>query len=197
LTRTYPHDITREAVRGNEYQMSRYKRIQPLDHDVSMPFTRFLAGAADVTTTMLDPKELASAKYTWAHEFAQSIVYLSPITHFADQYKFYLESPMFDLFQQVPTVWDETRVLPCTEMGEVVTYARRSGNTWWIGVLNGANERDVKINIDFLKGKTKATLIFDTMQGFAEINRVEKEISKGETITVKMAAGGGFVGKFE
>jgi len=196
LTRTYPNDITREAVRGNEWHMTRYKRVQPLDHDVSMSFTRLLAGAADVTTTMLDPVELATAKYTWAHQFAQAVVYLSPITHFADQYKFYLESPMFDLFQQVPTVWDETRVLSCTEMGEVVAYARRSGKTWWIGIINGANEREVKINLDFLKGKTNATLVFDTMQGFAEINRVEKVVTKGETITVKMAPGGGFVGKF-
>jgi len=196
LTRTYPNDITREAVRGNEWHMTRYKRIQPLYHDVSTVFTRYMAGAADYTPVMLDPVELASAKYTWAHQFAQAVVYLSPITHFADQYKFYLESPMFDLFQQVPTVWDETRVLPCTEMGEVVAFARRSGKTWWIGVMNGGAEREVKINLDFLKGKTKATLVFDTMQGFAEINRVEKEVTKGESITVKMAAGGGFVGKF-
>ncbi len=196
LTRTYPNDITREAVRGNEWQMTRYKRVQPLDHDVSMPFTRLMAGAADVTTTMLDPKELASARYTWAHQFAQTVVYLSPITHFADQYKFYLESPMFDLFQQVPTVWDETRVLPCTEMGDVVAFARRSGKTWWVGILNGANEREVKINLNFLKAKTNATLVFDTMKGFAEINRVEKEVNKGETITVKMSPGGGFVAKF-
>lgn len=196
LTRTYPNDITREAVRGNEWQMTRYKRIQPLDHDVSIPFTRYMAGAADYTPVMLDPVELASAKYTWAHQFAQAVVYLSPITHFADQYKFYLESPMFDLFQQVPTVWDETRVLPCTEMGEVVAFARRSGKTWWVGIINGANEREVKINLDFLKGKANATLIFDTMQGFAEINRIEKGVTKSEIIIVKMAPGGGFVGKF-
>ena len=196
LTRTYPNDITREAVRGNEYQMSRYKRIQPLDHDVSLAFTRFMAGAADVTPVMLDPKELASAKFTWAHEFAQAVVYLSPITHFADQYKFYLENPMIDLFQQVPTVWDETRVLSCTQMGEVVAFARRKGKIWWVGVLNGANEREVKIKLDFLKENTNATLIFDTMQGFAEINRVEKSVNPNETITVKMSAGGGFVGKF-
>lgn len=46
LTRTYPMDITREAVRGNEYHMTRYKRTAPLDHDVSVPFTRFTAGTA-------------------------------------------------------------------------------------------------------------------------------------------------------
>jgi len=99
LTRTYPMDITREAVRGNEYHMTRYKRIAPLDHDVSVPFTRFTAGAADFTPVILNPEQLTSQKFTWTHEFAQSIVYLSPITHFADEYKFYLESPMFDLFQ--------------------------------------------------------------------------------------------------
>jgi alpha-glucosidase len=196
LTRTYPNDITREAVRGNEWHMTRYKRVQPLYHDVSIPFTRYLAGAADYTPVMLDPVELSSAKYTWAHQFAQAVVYLSPITHFADQYKFYIESPMFDLFQQVPTIWDETRVLPCTEMGEVVAYARRSGKTWWVGIMNGANEREVKINLNFLKTKTNATLVFDTMKGFAEINRMEKQVNKGETITLKLSPGGGFVGKF-
>jgi len=196
LTRTYPNDITREAVRGNEWHMSRYKRVQPLDHDVSMSFTRLMAGAADVTPVMLDPKELASAKYTWAHQFAQAVVYLSPVTHFADQYKFYLESPMFDLFQQLPTVWDETRVLPCTEMGEVVAFARRKGKTWWVGVLNGATEREVTLSLDFLKAKATSTLVFDTMKDFAAINRVEKKVKPGDAITVKMAAGGGFVGKF-
>jgi len=196
LSRTYPNDITREAVRGNEYHMSRYNRVQPLNHDVSLPFTRLLAGAADVTPVMLNPKELASAKYTWAHQFAQAIVYLSPITHFADEYRFYLESPMFDLFQQIPTVWDETRVLPCTKMGEVAAFARRKGSVWWIGVLNGEAQTEVTIATDFLQTNTTASLIFDTQNGFAEINRQEKKISKGEQITIKMSVGGGFVGKF-
>lgn len=196
LTRTYPNDITREAVRGNEYQMSRYRRVQPLDHDVSIPFTRLMAGPADVTPVMLDPKELASAKYTWAHEFAQAVVYLSPITHFADQYKFYLESPLFDLFQQIPTVWDETRVLPCTVLGEVVAYARRKGKTWWVGILNGPAEREVELKLDLLKSTSNATLVFDTMKDFAAVDRIEKKVSPNEKIVVKISAGGGFVGVF-
>lgn len=196
LTRTYPNDITREAVRGNEYHMSRYRRVQPLDHDVSLPFTRLMSGAADVTPVMLDPKELASAKFTWAHEFAQALVYLSPVTHFADQYSFYLQSPMFDLFQQVPTAWDETRVLSCTEVGEVVAYARRKGKTWWVGVLNGAVKRDVTLSLDFLKTNANATLVFDTMKDFAAINRIEKKLKPSDTIKVEMTPGGGFVGRF-
>jgi alpha-glucosidase len=195
LRRTYPNDITREAVRGNEYHMTRYKRVAPLTQDVCLPFTRLMAGAADITPVMLDPKELSTTKFTWAHEFAQAIVYLSPITHFTDQYKFYLESPMLDLFQEVPTVWDETRVLSCTEIGEVVAYARRKGDTWWIGVMNGASEREIKIPLDFLKKRTQATLIYDDKLINTSIDRREQSLMPKDILTIKLIPGGGFVAR--
>jgi len=196
LRRTYPMDITREAVRGNEYHMTRYRRVAPFEQDVCLPFTRYMAGAADFTPVILDPKELVSKKYTWAHEFSQAIVYLSPITHFTDQYKFYLESPMFDLFQEIPTVWDETRVLSCTSMGEVVAYARRKGDKWWVGVMNGATEREIKLNLDFLKKPTRATLIYDNNTSNTSVDRQEKIVSPKDILTLKLAPGGGFAARF-
>ncbi|OMP77392.1 glycoside hydrolase family 97 protein [[Flexibacter] sp. ATCC 35208] len=194
LRRTYPNDITREAVRGNEYHMSRYDRVMPFQQDVCLPFTRLMAGAADITPVILNPAELTTAKYTWAHEFAQAIVYLSPVTHFCDQYKFYLDSPMFDLFQTIPTTWDETRVLPCTQMGEVVAFARRKGDTWWIGIMNGTTEREVKIPLSFLSKKTKATLVYDTLTN-TSINRETKFLSPKDVLTIRLAPGGGFTAK--
>jgi len=195
LRRTYPMDITREAVRGNEYQMSRYNRVAPLEQDVCLPFTRLMAGAADITPVMLDPEQLTTQKFTWAHEFAQAIVYLSPITHFTDQYKFYLQSPMLDLFQTVPTVWDETNVLSCTSMGEVVAYARRKGDTWWIGVMNGATEREIKIPFNFLKKITKATLIYDGKLTNTSVDRREQTVLPKDMLTIKLMPGGGFVAR--
>jgi alpha-glucosidase len=195
LRRTYPNDITREAVRGNEYHMTRYHRVAPLEQDVCLPFTRLMAGAADITPVILDPNELASTKFTWAHEFAQAIVYLSPITHFTDQYKFYVESPMFNLFQTIPTVWDETKVLSCTSIGEVVAYARRKGDTWWIGVMNGATEREIKIPLNFLKKQTQATLIYDNNLTNTGIDRREQTVSPNEVLTIKLVPGGGFVAR--
>ena len=56
--RTWPHEMTREAVRGLEYQMTRYRRVLPAEHDEILPFTRFLAGPADYTPTTFDPREL-------------------------------------------------------------------------------------------------------------------------------------------
>jgi len=170
--------------------------VAPFEQDVCLPFTRYMAGAADFTPVILDPKELVSKKYTWAHEFSQAIVYLSPITHFTDQYKFYLESPMLDLFQELPTVWDETRVLSCTSMGEVVAYARRKGDKWWVGVMNGATEKEVKVNLDFLKKPTKATLIYDDKVSNTSIDRQEKTVSPKDILTLKLAPGGGFAARF-
>src|ERR1035437_7648208 len=197
LRRTYPNDITREAVRGNEYNMTRYQRVAPLEQDVCLPFTRLMAGAADITPVILNPKELATTKFTWAHEFAQAIVYLAPITHFTDQYKFYLESPMLDLFQTIPTVWDETKVLSCTSIGEVVAYARRKGDTWWIGVMNGATEKEIKIPLNFLQKATKATLIYDDKLTNTSVDRREQAVSPKDTLTIKLVPGGGFVGTLE
>lgn len=195
LRRTYPNDITREAVRGNEWHMTRYNRVAPPEEDVTLPFTRLMAGPADVTPVMLDPVQLKSSGFTWPREFAQAIVYLSPVTHFADQYKFYLESPVFDLFQELPTVWDETRVLSCTSMGEVVSYARRKGNTWWIGAMNGANQTEIKIPLDFLEKASRAILIYDDKQNFAGLDRREQTVSPGDTLTVKLVPAGGFVAR--
>ncbi|WP_254659571.1 glycoside hydrolase family 97 protein [Mucilaginibacter sp. PPCGB 2223] len=194
LTRTFPVNITREAVRGNEYHMSRYKRVAPFEQDVSLPFTRLMAGAADFTPVILDPEQLLSQKFTWAHQFAQAIVYLSPITHFADNYKFYLASQMFDLFQEIPTTWDETRVLNCTKMGEIVAFARRKGNTWWVGVMNGANASEVKIPLNFLAHPTKGTLVYDGVNNVS-INRQEQLMKPADTLTLQLSPGGGFVAK--
>jgi alpha-glucosidase len=102
---------------------------------------------------------------------------------------------MFDLFQEIPTVWDETKVLSCTSIGEVVAYGRRKGNTWWIGVMNGATEREIKIPLDFLKKPTRATLIYDDINTNTNIDRREETVSPKDILTIKLITGGGFVAR--
>ena len=193
LQRTYPNDITREAVRGNEWHMTKYHRVAPLEQDVALPFTRPLAGPADVTTVMLNPKELATAGFTWPHEMAQAVIYQSSVTHFADHYQFILGNPMEDLFRTIPVTWDETRVLACTEMGEVVAYARRKGETWWIGVMNGATEREVRIPLDFLKRAALGTLVYDDPKTAAAVERREQRVSPADVLKINLRPAGGFV----
>lgn len=195
LSRTYPNDITREAVRGNEYQIRRYGRVLPQDHYVSLPFTRLLAGPADLTPVTLNPEEIAVGGYSWAHEMSQAIVFLSPVLHFSDHYSYYLESPMRDLLSAMPTTWDETLVLPCTEMGKVVAFARRKGNDWWIGVMNGDQPREISISLDFLKKKGKAALVYDDDNRLDGVKREDRNVSPQETLRMKLRPGGGFVAR--
>jgi alpha-glucosidase len=171
--------------------MTRYHRVMPHSQDVTLPFARPLAGPADITPVMMDPEQLRPSGFTWPHEFAQAIVFLSPVTHFCDQYKFYVGNPMEDLFREVPTVWDETRVLSCTEIGEVVAYARRHGDTWWLGVMNGDREREVKIALDFLAKSAHGTLVYDHPQQDAAVDRREQAVSPGDVLTIKLRPAGG------
>jgi alpha-glucosidase len=192
LQRTYPNGLTREAVRGNEYNISRYKRIQPYTEDVTLPFGRPLAGPADITPVILNPKELSPSHFTWAHQLAQSVVYLSPITVFCDHYKYYLESPVRDLLEIIPSVWDETRVLACTEIGEVVAYARRKGDTWWVGIINGSTQREIHLSFDFLNKPGMATLITDDASVDAAVKRQQRRVNHADTLTIQLRPGGGF-----
>lgn len=198
LCRTFPHDITREAVRGNEWQMTRYKRIMPPEQYTLMPFCRMLAGAGDITHTMMDPKELITAHYTWPNQLAQLIVYLSPVTHFCDQYKFYVDHPAKDLLEVVPTVWDETRVLPGTQIGEVTAFARRKGKTWWVGVINGKDNRELTLNLHaFLKKPAAATLVYDVAGKDDAIDRVATTLKPSDVLVLKLRPAGGFFARFE
>jgi len=73
-----------------------------------------------------------------------------------------LENPARDLIRSIPSVWDETLVLPPSAVGEIAAFARRSRDRWFVGVLNGPNARSLELSLGFLgKGKYRATLARD------------------------------------
>ncbi len=92
--RTWPQELTREAIRGHEYHMTRYRRVQAADHDEIVLFTRFLAGPADYTPTAFDPHEMVG--YTWAHLLAQAVDMTSPLLCFAGKYQDFIGNPAED-----------------------------------------------------------------------------------------------------
>jgi len=86
FNRTFPNQITREGVLGNEY--NRWSaRVTP-EHKLTLPFTRFLAGPADFTPGgflnrqpgqfKADPKA-AQVQGTRAAELALFVAYDSPL----------------------------------------------------------------------------------------------------------------------
>ncbi len=190
--RTWPHELTREGIRGHEYHMKRLGRSLPPNHNTIIPFTRYVVGYADYTPTALNPEELRG--FTWAHELAQAVVFTSPLTHFADNPEHYLNHPAEEFLRLLPTVWDETRVLPQSILGEVAAFARRSGHFWFIGVINGNKPQNIKIDLNFLdSGPYQSIEFYDHPEKNAAIEETRRILTSNESLDLQLKKAGGFV----
>ena len=195
MERTWPNVITREGVRGHEYHMTRYRRLMDPAHDTILPFTRYVAGPGDYTPTVFDPKELQGN--TWGHELAQALCFTSPFLCMGGHPRDYVANPARDVLSAIPAVWDETRVLPGSEPGKVVAMARRSGDQWFLGVMNGPADSTLDLPLDFLgQGTWKATRLGD-VQGKADAwDRRDDTASQADHVQLHLSPRGGFVGWF-
>jgi alpha-glucosidase len=188
--RTWPHEFTREAVRGHEYHMTRYRRVQAAEHDQTVLFTRFLAGPADYTPTAFDPREMVG--YTWGHLLAQAVAMTSPLQHFAGHYSDFIGNPSEDLLRHLPSTWDETIVLPGSKIGKTVGLARRRGQEWFVGVLNGRDAATFSFELSFLgPGKWQAEVFGDDSTNPAAFHRESKAVTSEDTITAAISPRGG------
>ncbi len=192
LERTWPNEITRESIRGHEYHILRYHRTLPPEHDCILPFTRFVIGPADYTPTVFNPKELRG--YTWARELAQAIVFTSPFLCYADHPTNYLNNPALDVLKAIPSVWDETIVLPGSDIGKCAAFARRSGKTWFIGVINGSDATTLDLPLNFLAlGQYQMIQLGDAPDRDDVWQRGEKTAKRGDVVQLALRRGGGCV----
>ena len=193
MDRTWPNVITREGVRGHEYQITRYHRVPQPDHDVILPFTRYIVGPGDYTPTVFTTSELMGN--TWSHELAQAIVFTSPFLCFGGHPQSYLENPARDVLTAIAPVWDETRALTGSEPGKVVAEARRSGKQWFIAVMNGADATTLDIPLDFLgSGSWTVSQLRDSKDKPDAWDRQDGKLTPRDHIHLEIAARGGFVG---
>jgi alpha-glucosidase len=192
LERTWPNEITRESIRGHEYQILRYRRTLPPSHDTILPFTRFVIGPGDYTPTIFNPKELRG--YTWPRELAQAIVFTSPFLCYADHPTNYLNNPAVDVMKVIPSTWDETVVLPGSEIGKCAAFARRTGKTWFIGVINGGEATTLDLPLDFLeRGKFKMIQLADAPDRGDAWQREEKVVTSKNRVNLTVRPSGGCV----
>jgi len=188
-SRTWPNELSREAIRGLEYRSMSLRSV----HNTTLPFTRFLAGPGDYTPVHFGERRRETS---WAHQIATAIVFTSPLMIYGAHPQHILDNPAAELIKTIPSVWDETIVLPQSEIGELAAYARRSGNVWFVGVLNGLTGRTIRIPMHFLRQRCLATLVRDQIDEPAAA-KVEKVVTgPRDTLTVGMRAGGGFVARF-
>jgi len=196
-SRTYPNLMTQEGIRGDEESPDNAMVLNTL-------FVRMLAGAADQTNCYFSPR-VDNKMGSHASQLAKTVCLYSPwqFLYWYDRPaassgktggsgasdRHIVEVPELTFFDQLPTVWDDTKVIEGYP-GAYAVVARRSGSTWFVGVLNGKHDRDFTIPLDFLDpGNTyEATLFTDnkeiqTQTGVA----IEKTVvSSDEAITKRV-----------
>ncbi len=207
IRRTWPNLITREGVLGNEYNKWS-SRVTP-EHNVTLPFTRMLAGPMDFTpggfrhATKANFRPQDSAPFvmgTRAHQLAMMVVYESPLQVLCDTPYAYRNQKGREFLKVVPATWDRTHVIN-GEIGEYVTIARRSGDRWFLGSMTNSTPRDLDIPFDFLEpGQYQLHLFRDAEESAEYPDRLEEEtraVNSGEKLHLKLAPAGGCAGWLE
>lgn len=192
--RSWPNEMSREAVYGLE-QNKGAPRIT-LEHYTTLPFTAFIGGAKDFTPTTY---RKGNAGTTQAFQLATAVLYTSPFLCWANRPDEFLQSPSLELLRTVPTVWDETIVLPETAIGQFVAFARRNGEDWWVAIISGTREpRTYDLKLDFL-GEGEWTLLAaqDTPGDPWPLQMDQRSVSADQVLNVKLEAAGGYVGRFK
>jgi len=203
--KTWPNEITREAVMGFEMRGPWAK------HNVTIPFTRMVAGHADYTPLHFGDRK---AETTDVHQIASAIIIHSPMLIYAGEPADFLKHPAVNVIKQIPAVWDETVVLEPSAIGEVAVFARRKGDQWFLAVMNGTDARTISINLSFLgRDSYGVTLVRDKKPTETLVSFNRKRLSFGaksgalidhmapsqinDMLIVELLPGGGFVAIFD
>lgn len=193
--RTYPNLVTMESVKGFEFITFEQENADRAPaHGVMQPFTRNVFGPMDYTPVSLHDIPNIEQRTTNAYELATAVVFYSGIQHFAETPDGMEHAPAFarDFLREVPATWDETRFIKGFP-GELAVIARRAGDTWYVGGMNGeATAKTLRVDLSGLNDAGSGYLISDG-EDLRDLTRTEIAVDPDEPFTVDVNANGGFV----
>lgn len=209
LRRTYPNLMTRESVRGMEYNGGSPDTGNLPNHTVLFPFTRGLSGPTDFTPGVFKfdyqkHRPFNRVPTTLAKQLALYVTIYSPLQMAADLPEHYQGHPAFKFIDDVPADWSESIAL-AGEVGEYLVFARkdRHSDDWYVGAASNELPRQYALVTDFLEsGATyKVEIYADGEAAHWRDNPMDYTISQrtvraGETLTLDMKPGGGAALRF-
>ncbi len=205
FNRTWPNAVAREGVLGSEYNIWS-GRVTP-QHDVTLPFTRMLAGGFDYEPGLLNNATskgtrpvsgVVTSPGTRCHQLSMFIIYDSPMQIFSGNPSEGIREPDFmEIIGHLPTTWDET-IITDAKVGKYIVTARQKGENWFIAGMTDWSPRDVTVKFDFLPGgKFEATICRDGVNAdrYAADYAIQKGIviKKDDVMNMHLAPGGGFL----
>jgi len=205
LRRTYPNTISREGLRGQEFNAWASDGGNPPEHLPIVAFTRMLSGPIDFTPGIFnikfdDYKPNNQLNTTLAQQLALYVVIYSPVQMAADLVEHYEANPEpLQFIKDVGVDWEATKVLN-GEVGDYVTIARKERKTghWFLGSITDENSREIEVSFEFLDDNQDymATIYKDGKDAHWDNNPTAldvetKTLTKNSKLTLKLAEGGG------
>jgi alpha-glucosidase len=185
IHRTWPHVMTMEGVHGAEKGAN-----VTMPHLTTLPFTRNVIGSMDYTPGAFhrDNRPTVNAD---AHELALTVLFESGLQNLAGTEASYDARPEARRFlEQVPSVWDSTRLLS-GRPGNHVVMARQSGDRWFIGAGVSGAGRTLEVPLDFLRGRWLVEVIRDDGAG-GLLRKPHVVTGPSGSLSVDVVDGGGF-----
>jgi alpha-glucosidase len=189
-SRTWPNELTREGI----YGLEQHTMPAWAQHNTTLPFTRFLAGPADYTPVIFTDRRRETS---WAHQIATAAIFTSPLQVYGAQPQALLENPAVEMIKSIPSVWDETIVLPMSEIGAVAAFARRAGDTWFLAILNGPEPKKIDVSLSFLRqGQYRVMVVKDREDTGAAVAVERATLGSGDSMPISLRPAGGFIARF-
>ena len=203
MARAYPNIINHEGVKGME-NCKWSKDITP-EHDVTICFTRMLAGPMDYTPGAMNNKNEKDYSISFSHPMSQGtrchqlamyVCYDAPLQMLNDSpSNYYKETECTTFISQMPTVWDNTKILDA-KVGDYILTARQKDNNWYLGAMTDWTARTLDIDFSFLgDGTYEIEIMQDGINAEVSCNdykRVVQKVTKADKLSIKMAKGGGW-----
>lgn len=210
LQRTYPNTINFEGVFGLEEMKWAQPGTDMVTYDVTMPFIRMVAGPVDYTQGAMNNANKTNfrtvytepmSQGTRCRQLAEYVIFESPINMLCDSPTNYLkEEECTNFIAAIPTVWDETVLLP-GEIGQYIAIARRKGSVWYIGALTNWDARELSLDLSFLGNKSVKAEVFKDGKNAEKVGKDFKRefinLDPTKPFHINMASGGGFIMKVE
>jgi alpha-glucosidase len=208
LHRKYPNVMTREGFIAYEYD--KWSDILTPEYEVTIPFIRMVAGPMDYEPgTMQNAQkhdfrmtdERPMSQGTRIHQMAMFVVYESPYAKMGGNPSDYLREPEYTQFIiDIPTVWDETKVLEAKVSDYIITIRKAENGDFYVAGMTDWSPRKFTINCSFLDEGEYTTVIYqdgiNADRYASDYKRIEIKVNKSSILNIEMAPGGGWVGRF-
>ncbi len=218
MNRTWPNQITREGILGNE--MTKFNASITPAHCATLPFTRFLLGPGDFTpgsfgnrhTDQFVPQSKRGHRYgdetdrrpiwaeeigTRAHALALCVAYESPLMTLCDWPERYRGAKGVEALRALPTVWKNTLPL-AGKVGDSYSVVRETfDGRFYLAVL-GVGGATFDLPLSFLPEGTEWKTDFyldgpNAATDATDLAESTQVVTRNSKITLTVAPEGGAV----